>query len=1357
MAQQMHTSHSSAPTPVAELLIELTALAVDESGSKRRVTADATLSYAAAGDAPRVASERYRFIAPADPIAAGELAWYLERYGHWPGSAFQERVERIEQQLRVWGRMLWEALVTAPARPVWEAWQTAEEGLPRRFTVRVSRELAAPGIEEAERAAAEAMTVLVSLPWELIRDESGYVFQRGPGVGVRRCLASHAESAPHAAAAAAGEKKPFGERGPSLAREPAPGQRSGSREMGERPPIRVLLVSPRPDDRQTAYVDHRLSAGPLVEVLSQLGSLAKLTLLTPPTFEKLREELRRAADAQTPYHVVHIDGHGVLDCRQEGGAPQPGLCFEDPADSDRPEGRRTVIVSADALAALVAEHRVPLVFLEACRHTADGKRLTGAIAKRLLAGGVAAVAAVSQPVLVATVRRFVAVFYRELLAGRRISEAMLAGRCELGGDTCRGKVFTGELHLWDWFVPVLFQGELDRQLIIAVPPERIRAVMQQQPRPRLGDLPATPAHTFVGRSRELLKAERLLEHHPYIVFQAAGGEGKNSLAAEFARWLVASQHFQRAAFVSLQVHGSARAVHHAIGKQLVPRYQVAASLDPELAVRLIERVLNDQPTLLVFANMEAVLPPPETGTPASAAYEPKVLEQLLKLISHLGKIGRTRLIFTSREPLPGPFGQHHVPIGPLDRHDAIALVAQVMAASGYQPPPADPGESAEELTGLVEAVSCHPRSLVLAADELVEAGVRATTENLRELMATLHQRHPEDERTSTLRVSVELSLRRLSAATRWMIRPLGVFHGGGHLTAISTVLELDIENDEEVVLADQLIAVSLAKMLTQNYMSFHPALAPALLEELSEDERDTARAAWAEAMTQLIGYLDQQQIKNPALASTLTLVDLPNLLAVLDYLEQEADAERVIDVASAVERLVEVLGRPRVLARVEKIRLTATQRLDEWGHARFLAELAAVEQLLESGRYAESAEAAKALLRRVEASEEHLGDGAAYDHALAYLTLGRALAAGEQAEPALAPLSEARKRFRELAAHGGDSNARMFATSSTLAGDCLMALGHSDATAEAYETAIAVAGKRGDRDQVARVKIKLGRLHLEMNRISEALAAFTEAREYFEGSGEQPTVAAIWHHIASVHERTEQYADAEKAYLAALKIEVRTDQRSAAAATLAELGNLHDDAGRLGDAVDSYRQAAELFSELHDLAKESIARSNVADKLMKLYRWDEARDEILRAIECDKPFGHAAEPWKSFSLLANLERAVGNAEAAGEARQRALDAYLDYRRSGGENQTGHREIFTEVGQAVAAGQIDKTAAQLAGMLRRPDLPASLKVLIPALQAVLHGSRDPDLAADPNLYYRDAAELRLLVETLPESQNEPQGI
>jgi hypothetical protein len=48
---------------------------------------------------------------------------------------------------------------------------------------------------------------------------------------------------------------------------------------------------------------------------------------------------------------------------------------------------------------------------------------------------------------------------------------------------------------------------------------------------------------------------------------------------------------------------------------------------------------------------------------------------------------------------------------------------------------------------------------------------------------------------------------------------------------------------------------------------------------------------------------------------------------------------------------------------------------------------------------------------------------------------------------------------------------------------------------------------------------------------------------------------------------------------------------------------------------------------------------------------------------------------------------------------------------------------------------------------RPDLPAHVPPLLDALEAILSGRRDPSLAQHPDLYYRDAAEILLLIETL----------
>ena len=128
--------------------------------------------------------------------------------------------------------------------------------------------------------------------------------------------------------------------------------------------------------------------------------------------------------------------------------------------------------------------------------------------------------------------------------------------------------------------------------------------------------------------------------------------------------------------------------------------------------------------------------------------------------------------------------------------------------------------------------------------------------------------------------------------------------------------------------------------------------------------------------------------------------------------------------------------------------------------------------------------------------------------------------------------------------------------------------------------------------------------------------------------------------------------------------------------------------------------------------------------------------------------GLAADLWKSWGILYELEWSLGNVDAAAPARQKAVEAYLAYRRAGGESRTTGAQLCAATGQAIAEGRTDQARAELHQLLQRPDLPASVKSLIPALQAILDGSRDPALGEDPDLDYRDAAEILLLVEHLP---------
>jgi tetratricopeptide (TPR) repeat protein len=171
--------------------------------------------------------------------------------------------------------------------------------------------------------------------------------------------------------------------------------------------------------------------------------------------------------------------------------------------------------------------------------------------------------------------------------------------------------------------------------------------------------------------------------------------------------------------------------------------------------------------------------------------------------------------------------------------------------------------------------------------------------------------------------------------------------------------------------------------------------------------------------------------------------------------------------------------------------------------------------------------------------------------------------------------------------------------------------------------------------------------------------------------------------------------------------------------------------------------------EIKDIANEGVARNNLADTLIQLKRYDEARQEILRAIECKKPYGHAAEPWKTWDILCDLEKAVGNREAVERARDQAIQLYLAYRRDGGENHSGNGRLCHEFREALQENKTGEMASLLSELLNHPEVTTSLKALIPKLQALLAGSRDPGLAADLELDYDDAAEILFLLEELGE--------
>ncbi|MGB8657684.1 MAG: tetratricopeptide repeat protein [Candidatus Zixiibacteriota bacterium] len=650
---------------------------------------------------------------------------------------------------------------------------------------------------------------------------------------------------------------------------------------------------------------------------------------------------------------------------------------------------------------------------------------------------------------------------------------------------------------------------------------------------------------------------------------------------------------------------------------------------------------------------------------------------------------------------------------------------------------------------MVEAVNCHARSLVLLAPYISKFGVQPTTDNLNGLMADLHKKYP-NERERSLFASVELSLRRLSPETRQKIKPLGVFQGGADLFTLTKVLELaDSERD---LLVRELVQIGLAEPMPYRFLRFDPALCPYLWQEMDEATLATSKARWVEGMLQLSVFLSGQLFKDAQLALNLTTLELPNLMRLLEYVQAQGDLEKAVYLATKFEQLIATLGRKHLLSQVVAIREAEAKKLGDWSHTRFESSRMQIERLLDSGNFPQALNEAQALLDKCLQAGETAYSEVAYDIAGAYLLLGRVMSRGGAAETALRPINEAYKRFQLLADQGNTSAAGMAAKSLTEKGDSLKALGRFDEAAVAYKTGIKISEDIGDSRGTAVKKGQLGTVRMYQRRYEEALKAYDDALKIFENLGEPASIAVIWHQIGMVHEEANQFEAAEHAYRQSLAIDVQQNNRAGEASSLDQLGILYHKLNRLEEAVAFHKKAADIRFTIKDQATEGRSRNNLSVILIKLKRYDEAREEILRAIECDKPYGHAAEPWKTWRILCYLEQAVGNQEAADRAREQAIQSYLAYRQDGGENYNPGGRLCAQFWQAIQENKTEEMAHLLSQLATDPQIHPSSRALISKLQAILAGSRDPILADDPELRYTDVAEILFLLEKLGESSS-----
>lgn len=726
-----------------------------------------------------------------------ELRWYLEEFLDYPFSPETEHAERVLTALRAWGEQAFGAL----------------------FDNREGGKL----LDDAIAGGYEALTLqiwsddarILAWPWEALRDPKAS--DLAPACALERRLNAVLDPAPIPAG--------------------LPTDR-----------VNILLVIARPKEGDIKY---RSIARPLIELIEEKNLPAYVHVLRPPTFDRLREHLRERPGT---YHLVHFDGHGSYGSKPATigphtyGAPEGELLFEDASGKEVP-------VSAEKLSALLREHKVPAMVLNACRSAMLGEGDAdpfASVAASLLKAGTRSVVAMSYMLYVSAAQEFLPAFYGRLFESGNFAEAVRAGRQQMFGQ--RGRVCVrGRYDLQDWLVPVVYQQDAEALSFAVkgdppVPRRRVPAEVVDGENP----------YGFVGRDGAILEIERSLRRPvPAILIHGLGGVGKTTLARGLVQWLAATEGLGEGCFwFSFQEIRSAEYVFNRLGEALCGGAFGAGKVEDKI-VRLTAE-LKRRRFLIVWDNFEVV-----AGVKELTATLPDADRGLLKAFLQRLRGGKTKILITSRgdEEWLGSEQRRKIAVGGLDREERWEYADKILGDLGISIDRGDKG-----LVELMNLLDGHPLGMRVVLPRLEKQRAGDLCEALRHNLDALGGEN--DEALKKLYATLRLVEDVLPEELNPLLVPLGLherFVNEKDLLGMASFADSRWNQDKVAQFLQVLVRAGLLRRLGALLYEQHPALMAYLQTRTAERTSQETRTSWTRAFVDSMGNLADDLLKLPRL------------------------------------------------------------------------------------------------------------------------------------------------------------------------------------------------------------------------------------------------------------------------------------------------------------------------------------------------------------------------------------------------------------------------------------------------------------------------------------------------------------
>ncbi|MBK1648393.1 tetratricopeptide repeat protein [Rhabdochromatium marinum] len=1138
------------------------------------------------------------------------LGWYLEKFLDYPFPPNTELADRIQDALTAWGEDCFARLFAGQAL-IW--YHEARQAGLDRLTLKIASD--DPRI--------------LGWPWEALRDPDGTTLAHS-------CRIERQVSALH---------------DPLPLPEGLPTDR-----------INILLVIARPyGDKDVGY--HAL-ARPLVERVSACGLPVRIEVLRPPTFEQLQRHLHRRPGF---YHILHFDGHGGYGEAAYGGngdcfrGVEGRLIFETRDGADE-------AVSADKLAPLLSDYRIPIMVLNACQSARIDERADdpfASVAAALLKAGIRSVVAMGYNLYVSAAQQFVPAFYDRLIESGEVAEATRAGRRAMLAQDAR-VCARGTYPLRDWLVPVLYQQEA---LVLPVAelrsaPERVERLPEEAR--KLGD------YGFIGRQRAIQALERAVLTQPQAVLLIHGmaGVGKSTLVMGYLRWLEQTQGlgdpeegtpFAGILWLGFEDIRSAEFVVNALVEPLFGHAATAAPLDQKLPA--LTQALRDTPLLIVWDNFESAAGIP--GTEVTPQLPETDRQQLGTLIQGL-RGGKSRLLLTSRsrESWLATTAVYRLPLGGLQGEERWEYCNAVVADLGLRPKREDAHYGA-----LMDALDGHPLAMRAV---LLRLGETSAETLLAELEAAFSGSEGDE---STRRIFAALALldAGLPDAFAPLLQLIGLHRRYVHVASLEQIAEGAGTPVTRETLNPCLAALETGGLLHhegQGIYLMHPALSGFLADrhpateaaqrgfvdfmggyadQLAPKQLHEQRGHFAihgVSFHQALGLASELGMQTHVLALTQSLAtfaqnrrDLAAARQLFEALATESEkADDQDGLAGAYHQLGMIAEEQRDFASAEAWYRKALAILDQQGNAHGTASSHhQLGMIAEEQRDFASAEAwYKKSLAILEQQGDAHGAAASYHHLGVIAQKQRDFASAEAwYKKSLAILEQ------QGDAHGAASSHHQLGTIAQEQRDF--------ASAEAwYKKSLAIKEQQGNAHGAALSYHQLGRIAEEQRDFASAEAWYRKSLAIFEQQGNAHGAALSYHQLGRIAEEQRDFASAEAWYRKSLAIEEQQGNAHGAASSYHQLGIVAQKQRDFASAEAWYRKSLAIKEQqgnAHGAATSYHQLGIVAQKQRDFTSAEAWYRKSLGIFEQQGNAHGAALSYHQLGIIAQEQRDFASAEA----------------------------------------------------------------------------------------------------------------